>query len=109
TRPAPAREPRRAFGAEPEAEGLLVADYAQIEFRVLAHLAGDEALVGAFLGGEDVHATVAGGGGGGGAVVGVRGRGGGARHGGRDGLGAASRPGRPLAAGPGQDGDLRPG
>jgi DNA polymerase-1 len=54
------REIRRAFVAAPEAEGLLVADYAQIEFRVLAHLAGDEALVAAFLGGEDVHATVAG-------------------------------------------------
>ena len=54
------REIRRAFIAGPEAEGLLVADYAQIEFRVLAHLAGDEALIEAFLGGEDVHATVAG-------------------------------------------------
>ena len=54
------REIRRAFVAGPDAEGLLVADYAQIEFRVLAHLAGDEALVQAFLGGEDVHATVAG-------------------------------------------------
>jgi DNA polymerase-1 len=54
------REIRRAFIAGPESEGLLVADYAQIEFRVLAHLAGDEALVAAFLGGEDVHATVAG-------------------------------------------------
>jgi DNA polymerase-1 len=54
------REIRRAFIAGPEAEGLLVADYSQIEFRVLAHLAGDEALVAAFHGGEDVHATVAG-------------------------------------------------
>jgi DNA polymerase-1 len=54
------REIRRAFIAAPEAEGLLVADYSQIEFRVLAHLAGDEALVAAFQGGEDVHATVAG-------------------------------------------------
>src|SRR4029453_6291711 len=42
------REIRRAFIAGPEAEGLLVADYSQIEFRVLAHLAGDEALVAAF-------------------------------------------------------------
>jgi DNA polymerase-1 len=54
------REIRRAFVAGPEAEGLLVADYAQIEFRVLAHLAGDEALIAAFHAGEDVHATVAG-------------------------------------------------
>jgi DNA polymerase I len=54
------REIRRAFVAGQGTEGLLVADYAQIEFRVLAHLAGDEALIEAFLGGEDVHATVAG-------------------------------------------------
>ena len=54
------REIRRAFVADPKAEGLLVADYAQIEFRVLAHLAGDDTLVQAFLSGEDVHATVAG-------------------------------------------------
>ena len=54
------REIRRAFVTGPGTEGLLVADYAQIEFRVLAHLAGDEALVAAFLSGEDVHATVAG-------------------------------------------------
>ena len=54
------REIRRAFVTGPSTEGLLVADYAQIEFRVLAHLAGDDALVAAFLSGEDVHATVAG-------------------------------------------------
>jgi DNA polymerase I len=54
------REIRRAFVAGPEAETLLVADYAQIEFRVLADLAGDKSLVAAFLSGEDVHATVAG-------------------------------------------------
>jgi DNA polymerase-1 len=54
------REIRRAFVTGPGTEGLLVADYAQIEFRVLAHLAGDDALVEAFLSGEDVHATVAG-------------------------------------------------
>jgi DNA polymerase-1 len=54
------REIRRAFVAGKGYEGLLVADYAQIEFRVLAHLAGDEALIAAFQSGEDVHATVAG-------------------------------------------------
>jgi DNA polymerase-1 len=54
------REIRRAFVSGPGTEGLLVADYAQIEFRVLAHLAGDDDLVAAFLSGEDVHATVAG-------------------------------------------------
>jgi DNA polymerase I len=60
TRTESGREIRRAFVAGPEAETLLVADYGQLEFRVLAHLAGDETLVAAFLGGEDVHATVAG-------------------------------------------------
>jgi DNA polymerase I len=54
------REIRRAFVTGPGTEGLLVADYAQIEFRVLAHLADDDDLVAAFLSGEDVHATVAG-------------------------------------------------
>jgi DNA polymerase-1 len=54
------REIRRAFIAGKDDEGLLVADYAQIEFRVLAHLADDEALIEAFQSGEDVHATVAG-------------------------------------------------
>jgi DNA polymerase-1 len=53
------REIRRAFVAGPQAETLLVADYAQIEFRVLTHLAGDEKLVAAFNSGEDVHASVA--------------------------------------------------
>ncbi len=46
--------------AGPRPRGLLVADYCPDRVRVLAHLAGDEALVPAFLGGEDVHATVAG-------------------------------------------------
>jgi len=60
TRTESGREIRRAFVAGREAETLLVADYGQLEFRVLAHLAGDETLVAAFRGGEDVHATVAG-------------------------------------------------
>ena len=43
------------------AEGtqLLVADYNQIELRVLAHIAGDEVLIEAFQSGEDVHSTTA--------------------------------------------------
>jgi DNA polymerase-1 len=48
------REIRRAFVAEP-GHLLISADYSQIELRVLAHLSGDEALIGAFTRGEDIH------------------------------------------------------
>ncbi len=60
TRTETGREIRRAFVAGAGYETLLVADYAQIEFRVLAHLVGDDTLVEAFRSGEDVHTTVAG-------------------------------------------------
>jgi DNA polymerase-1 len=39
---------------------LLVADYSQIELRVLAHLSGDPALAEAFATDEDIHAATAG-------------------------------------------------
>jgi DNA polymerase-1 len=57
-RGADGRRIRAAFIA---ADGcrLLVADYSQIELRVLAHLSGDAVLVAAFQAGDDVHARTA--------------------------------------------------
>ena len=48
------REIRRAFVADPR-HVLISADYSQIELRVLAHLADDEALTEAFRRGDDIH------------------------------------------------------
>ena len=52
------RELRRMFVAK---EGclLLDADYSQIELRILAHVAGDERMIEAFLSGQDIHALTA--------------------------------------------------
>lgn len=52
------REVRRAFVAE-AGKLLVVADYSQIELRVLAHLSGDPTLIAAFERGEDIHAATA--------------------------------------------------
>ncbi|MGC8915773.1 MAG: DNA polymerase I [Thermoanaerobaculum sp.] len=52
------REVRRAFVAD-GGKLLVVADYSQIELRVLAHLSRDPALVSAFARGEDIHAATA--------------------------------------------------
>ncbi|MFQ5526459.1 MAG: DNA polymerase I [Thermoanaerobaculia bacterium] len=49
---------RKAFLA-PEGRALVVADYNQIELRVLAHIAEEPALVEAFRAGEDIHSTTA--------------------------------------------------
>lgn len=49
---------RRAFIA-PKGRKLLAADYSQIELRLLAHLSGDERLIGAFREGEDLHTRTA--------------------------------------------------
>ena len=49
---------RRMFTAE-EGCVLVDADYSQIELRILAHIAGDEAMRAAFLAGGDFHAETA--------------------------------------------------
>ncbi|MBR6915880.1 MAG: DNA polymerase I, partial [Clostridia bacterium] len=38
---------------------LIDADYSQIELRLLAHLSGDERMIGGFINGEDIHALTA--------------------------------------------------
>jgi DNA polymerase-1 len=53
------REIRRAFVPGEGYDELLVADYSQIELRVMAHLSGDPGLIEAFTSGEDIHATTA--------------------------------------------------
>lgn len=50
---------RRGFVVGSGYEGLLTADYSQIELRVMAHLSRDEGLLEAFTSGEDLHTTVA--------------------------------------------------
>jgi DNA polymerase-1 len=57
-RTARGREIRRAFVA-PQGHVLLSADYAQIELRILASLAGDDAMKQAYRDGEDIHTQTA--------------------------------------------------
>jgi len=49
---------REVFVPSPDSE-LLIADYDQIELRVIAHLSGDPGLVEAFRSGRDIHNTTA--------------------------------------------------
>ncbi|HJS26540.1 MAG TPA: DNA polymerase I [Actinomycetota bacterium] len=49
------RKIRRAFVPGSKGQMLLVADYSQIELRILAHLSGDEGLRSAFESGADIH------------------------------------------------------
>jgi len=58
-RRAEGRAVRRAFTTGEGYATLLVADYSQIELRILAHLSEDAGLLDAFASGEDVHATTA--------------------------------------------------
>ncbi len=57
-RTARGEEIRRCFVAKAGCR-LIVADYSQIELRLLAHLSGDEAFVRAFKQGDDVHRETA--------------------------------------------------
>lgn len=52
------RRIRQAFVPEP-GYVMLAADYSQIELRIMAHLSGDEGLLGAFAAGTDVHRATA--------------------------------------------------
>jgi DNA polymerase I len=52
------REIRKGFVAE-KGHVLMSADYSQVELRLFAHLSRDEALIGSFEQGEDIHARTA--------------------------------------------------
>lgn len=52
------RQVRRAFIASP-GHVLLGVDYSQIELRIVAHMAQDEAMLAAFHANQDIHATTA--------------------------------------------------
>jgi DNA polymerase-1 len=52
------REIRRAFIA-PAGWQLLSADYSQVELRILAHVAGEQGLIDAFLADQDIHVATA--------------------------------------------------
>ena len=58
-RTAEGREIRRAFVASDDDHALIVADYSQIELRILAHLSGDDRLREAFEQDLDIHAQSA--------------------------------------------------
>jgi DNA polymerase I len=52
------RRIREAFIARPGCK-IVSADYSQIELRIMAHISGDEALLGAFARGDDIHRATA--------------------------------------------------
>lgn len=53
------RQIRRAFVPGKGYDHILVADYSQLELRLIAHLSGDEGLISAFKAGHDIHAATA--------------------------------------------------
>ena len=53
------RRIRKAFVPGRPGWKMLVADYSQIELRVLAHMSGDERMIGAFTSGADIHRQTA--------------------------------------------------
>lgn len=52
------RQVRQAFVAQ-AGNLLLSVDYSQVELRIVAHIAGDEAMLAAFRAGQDIHAATA--------------------------------------------------
>ncbi len=52
------KEIRRCFIPEEEAI-FFSADYSQVELRIMASMAGDENMIGAFMSGQDIHAATA--------------------------------------------------
>jgi len=52
------RQVRQAFIADPS-QRLLSVDYSQVELRIVAHIANDEAMLAAFRLGQDIHAATA--------------------------------------------------
>lgn len=52
------RQVRQAFVAAP-GQKLLSVDYSQVELRIVAHMAKDEAMLAAFHAGQDIHAATA--------------------------------------------------
>ena len=53
------REFRKYFIPQDKEHVIIDADYSQIELRILAHVAGDEAMISAFLSGKDIHTATA--------------------------------------------------
>jgi DNA polymerase I len=52
-------EYRRCFTGHPENRRLVIADYSQIELRILAEFSGDQAFIDAFRSGADLHKVTA--------------------------------------------------
>ena len=58
-RTAEGREFRKYFISQDDSHIIIDADYSQIELRILAHIANDEAMINAFLSGADIHTATA--------------------------------------------------